>query len=156
VASAHRFGSGSSPPPVTSPTGMERGKLLAEAGSGLAANARPISPASIGGFGVVEDAIFVYEENSPTGVSQKGSLKVSQIAEPSYTWLVGDTTRSAEDPTVPWYAIWSQPDRWTDHGPAARHNNRANVCTVDGRVQSLTVEEIKAKKMTTDVLTAGR
>jgi prepilin-type processing-associated H-X9-DG protein len=109
-----------------------------------------------GGYGVVENAIFVYEENSPTGVSATGSLKLSQIAEPAYTWLVGDATRNAEDPTVPWYAIWPGADKWSDHGPAARHNNRVNVCTVDGRVQSLTVEEIKDKKMTTDVLTPGR
>jgi general secretion pathway protein G len=135
------------------------GKGEAPCGSGVwtCSKCPPNQPSvNYGGFGVVEDAIFVYEENSPTGVSQTGSLKVSQIAEPSYTWLVGDATRSAEDPTIPWYAIWSSPDRWKDHGPAVRHNNKANVCTVDGRVQSLTVEEIKQKKMTTDVLTAGR
>ena len=135
------------------------GKGEAPCGSGVwnCPKCPPNTPSvNYGGYGVVENAIFVYEENTPTGVSEKGSLKVSQIAEPSYTWLVGDATRSKDDPSVPWYAIWPSADKWSDHGPAVRHNDRANVCTVDGRVQSLTVEEIKQKKMTTDVLTAGR
>lgn len=105
-----------------------------------------------GGYGVVEDAIFVYEENIPIGVREIGSLRLSRIAEPSKTWLVGDATANAKDLNKGWYAIWSQPARWPNHGPAARHGGRLNVCMVDGHVENLSVAEIRNRKLTEQVL----
>lgn len=107
-----------------------------------------------GGYGVVEDAIFVYEENKPTRVNEQGSLRLSRIADPANTWLVGDATANASNPKKGWYAIWSNPARWSDHGPAVRHGGRLNVCMVDGHVESLTVAEIRNRKLTEDVLEA--
>lgn len=105
-----------------------------------------------GGYGVVEGAIFVYEENKPTGVSDTGSLRLSRIADPANTWLVGDAYQKSDEPNKSWYAIWSKPERWTEHGPAARHNGKVNVCMVDGHVESLTIEEIKKRQLTENVL----
>jgi len=106
-----------------------------------------------GGYGVVEGAIFVYGEQYPQGgVRTRGSLRLSQIDRPANTWLVGDTTRSADEPNKGWYAIWSKPEKWTGHGPAERHNGRANVCMMDGRVVSMTKEEIEEKELTFDVV----
>ena len=104
-----------------------------------------------GGFGVVEGAIFSYEEQSPTGVSEKGSLRLSRIADPANTWLVGDAHIRESEPLKGWYAIWSLPSRWNDHGPAARHGGRVNVCMVDGHVESLTRKEIEQRKLTVEV-----
>jgi prepilin-type processing-associated H-X9-DG protein len=106
-----------------------------------------------GGYGVVEGAIFVYEENRPSGgVTESGSLRLSRIAEPPNTWLVGDTSQNADKPNKGWYAVWSEPARWTGHGPAARHGGKVNVCMVDGHVERLTIEEIKKRKLTEEVL----
>lgn len=105
-----------------------------------------------GGYGVVEDSIFVYEESSPFGVSESGSLRLNKISEPARTWLIGDTTRNANELNKGWYAIWSQPSRWSGHGPAARHNGKVNVCMVDGHVETLTVEEIKNRGLTENVV----
>jgi prepilin-type processing-associated H-X9-DG protein len=105
-----------------------------------------------GGYGVVEDAIFVYEENTPIGVGEKGSLRLNRIADPSKTWLVGDATGNAANPKKGWYGIWSQPARWPDHGPAARHGGRLNVCMVDGHVENLSIAEAKSRKLTEKVL----
>jgi general secretion pathway protein G len=105
-----------------------------------------------GGYGVVEDAIFVYEENTPIGVNEKGSLRLSRIAEPSKTWLVGDATANAANPKKGWYAIWSQPGKWANHGPAGRHGGKLNVCMVDGHVENLSIAEIRQRKLTEKVL----
>lgn len=105
-----------------------------------------------GGYGVVEDTIFVYGEKFPVGVKQRGSLRLSQIARPGSTWLVGDTTRSADEPNKGWYAIWSQPKRWNGHSPAPRHNGKVNVCMVDGHVEALTLQEIEDKRLTREVV----
>lgn len=104
-----------------------------------------------GGFGPVEGAVFSYEELSPIGVNETGSLRLSRIAEPANTWLVGDAHIRATEPLKGWYAIWSLPSRWNDHGPAARHGGKANVCMVDGHVESLTRKEIERRKLTVDV-----
>jgi prepilin-type processing-associated H-X9-DG protein/prepilin-type N-terminal cleavage/methylation domain-containing protein len=109
-----------------------------------------------GGYGVVEGTIFVYQENRPTGVNESGSLRLSRIVDPANTWLVGDATGSASNPKRGWYAIWSQPGRWNNHGPAARHGGKVNVCMVDGHVERLTVKEIENRKLTEDVLTGRR
>lgn len=105
-----------------------------------------------GGYGVVEDGMFVYEENTPTGVNESGSLRLTRIADPANTWLVGDATANPNNPKKGWYAIWSKPARWSDHGPAARHGGRVNVCMADGHVESLTIEEIKKRVLTEQVL----
>lgn len=105
-----------------------------------------------GGFGVVEGAIFVYEENRPIGgLTESGSLRLSRIADPSNTWLVGDASRIANTPEKGWYAIWSNPATWISHGPAARHAGKVNVCMVDGHAERLTTDEIKKRKLTEDV-----
>lgn len=105
-----------------------------------------------GGFGVVEGAIFAYEETSPIGITQKGSLREHHIDDPANTWLVGDAHISSSKPNKGWYAIWSKPSRWNSHGPAARHNGKVNVCMVDGHVERLTIEQIEKRKLTEDVL----
>ena len=105
-----------------------------------------------GGYGVLEDAIFVYEENVPIGVREKGSLRLSRIVDPANTWLVGDATANATDPKKGWYAIWPNPARWSDHGPAVRHGGRVSVCMVDGHVESLTLAEIRSRKLTQEVV----
>lgn len=104
-----------------------------------------------GGFGVVEGAIFVYEEYMPTGVTEPGSLRLNRITRPGKTWLVGDASRQADTPEKGWYAIWSKPASWTGHGPAARHGGKVNVCMVDGHVERLTIHEIQNRKLTEDV-----
>lgn len=106
-----------------------------------------------GGFGVVEGSIFVYEEFRPQGVTTTGSLRLNVIANPANTWLVGTATRRPDQPEKGWYAIWSSPDRWTSsHGPAARYGGKAMVCMVSGHVEMLTIEEIKRRKLTHDVV----
>ncbi|MGB1129713.1 MAG: prepilin-type N-terminal cleavage/methylation domain-containing protein [Haloferula sp.] len=106
-----------------------------------------------GAYGVVEDTIFVYEERTPVGVSEKGSLRLNRIHRPASTWLVGDAAaKAAQDPKVGWYAIWSQPSRWDTHGPAPRHRGKVNVCMVDGHVEALTVQEIEERELTVNVV----
>lgn len=105
-----------------------------------------------GGYGVVEGTIFVYEENKPTGANEPGSLRLSRMKSPARTWLVGDTSQSADKLNKGWYAIWSQPGRWGGHGPGARHRGKVNVCMADGHVESLTVEEIEQRELTLNVL----
>jgi len=105
-----------------------------------------------GGYGVVEGSIFVYEERRPEGVRASGSLRVNRIERPASTWLVGDTSRSVSEPNKGWYAIWSKPSRWDSHGPAERHGGKANICMVDGHVESLTKKEISERQLTYDVI----
>ncbi len=106
-----------------------------------------------GGYGVAEDAVFVYGENYPYDVRQRGSLRLSRIERPSSTWLVGDAAKTPETPDKGWYAIWSRPDRWTgSHCPAERHRGKANVCMVDGHVEALTMQEIADRRLTVDVV----
>jgi prepilin-type N-terminal cleavage/methylation domain-containing protein/prepilin-type processing-associated H-X9-DG protein len=105
-----------------------------------------------GGYGVAEDSVFVYEEKYPTFAKEQGSLRLSKIDRPASTWLVGDATRSAEEVNKGWYAIWSKPSRWDGHGPAERHRGKANVCMVDGHVETLTRKEIEERKLTEDVM----
>ena len=110
-----------------------------------------VSP-NYGGFGVLEGEIFAYEELSPVGVSEKGSLRLSRIADPVNTWLVGDAHINAANPRKGWYAIWPQPAQWKDHGPAvARHGGKANVCMADGHAERLTLREIDERRLTRDV-----
>jgi prepilin-type N-terminal cleavage/methylation domain-containing protein/prepilin-type processing-associated H-X9-DG protein len=104
-----------------------------------------------GGYGVVENAIFVRENavaevNSQKGnFDEKGSLRLTSIPNPSRTWLVGDAAQSSKDVKKGWYAIWSRPAEWDNsHTPAERHGGRANVCMFDGHIESLTVAELKA------------
>ncbi len=106
-----------------------------------------------GGYGVVEDTVFVYGEATPQGAREPGSLRLNMIARPEKTWLVGDVHRSASTPNKGWYALWSQPSRWNDHGPATtRHGGKANVCMADGHVESLSRAEIEQRKLTYDVV----
>ncbi|MGB6220514.1 DUF1559 domain-containing protein [Haloferula sp.] len=105
-----------------------------------------------GGYGVAEDTVFVYGEKRPVGTSISGSLKLNMVKQPSRTWLVGDATRSANEPNKGWYAIWSNPSRWDGHGPAERHRGKANVCMVDGSVVALTKKEIEEAELTQNVV----
>ncbi len=105
-----------------------------------------------GGYGVAEDSVFVYEENKPFGVSEEGSLRLTRIARPENTWLVGDVSSNAKELKKGWYAMWSQPSRWESHGPAARHGGKVNVCLADGHVESLRIEEIKLRGLTENVV----
>lgn len=105
-----------------------------------------------GGYGVVEDSVFVYAEKRPVGVNQPGSLRLNLIARPERTWLIGDATRSADELNKGWYAIWSQPNRWNTHGPAPRHRDKANVCLADGSVVALGLSEIESRQLTQDVV----
>lgn len=105
-----------------------------------------------GGYGVVEGTVFAYEELYPVGGKEPGSLRLTKIARPGSTWLVGDTTKNPEDLKEGWYAIWPEPSRWDNHGPAARHNGKVNVCMVDGHVEALTLEEIEQRKLTVEVV----
>lgn len=97
-----------------------------------------------GAYGIVE-GIFTYPENA---VNSAG--RMSKVARPSSTWLVGDA-RQGKDPKKGWYAIWPDPSSWeNNHGPAAgRHgSNRTNVCMFDGHVEALTNKELKTGKYT--------
>jgi prepilin-type N-terminal cleavage/methylation domain-containing protein/prepilin-type processing-associated H-X9-DG protein len=105
-----------------------------------------------GGYGVAEDSVFVYEENRPRDASEPGSLRLNKIAQPERTWLVGDATRSANEPNKGWYAIWSRPDRWGSHSPAPRHRGKVHVCLADGSVVVLTLEEIEKRELTENVV----
>ena len=105
-----------------------------------------------GGYGVAEDSVFVYGELKPKDTDARGSLKLNMIKHPSRTWLVGDASQRAEEPSKGWYSIWSNPGRWDGHGPAERHRGKANVCMVDGHVESLTKEEIEEKELTINVV----
>ena len=129
-----------------------KGKAPCATGVWTCPECSPQTNQNYGGFGVVEGAIFVYEELRPTGVSESGSLRLSRIADPANTWLVGDAHINAKTPEKGWYAIWPQPSRWNDHGPAVgRHGGKANVCMVDGHVESLTLKEIEDRKLTINV-----
>lgn len=103
-----------------------------------------------GGYGVVENAIFVSESmtaevNSEKGNYEKGSLRLSAIPEPARTWLVGDASQDKKDYKKGWYAIWSRPGEWDNsHCPAERHGGKANVCMFDGHIESLTTKDLKA------------
>jgi general secretion pathway protein G len=105
-----------------------------------------------GGYGVVEGAIFAYEENQALGSGEPGSLRLTKFANPSRTWLVGDASQKADQWNRGWYAIWSQPGRWNGHGPAERHNGKVNVCLMDGSVVSLSREDIEKRGLTQDVI----
>jgi general secretion pathway protein G len=105
-----------------------------------------------GGYGVVENTVFVYEENRPTGVREAGSLRLNRIARPARTWLIGDAAQKADELNKGWYAIWPNPSQWSTHGPAARHKGKVNVCMVDGHIQSLTVGEIEERELTINVV----
>lgn len=110
-----------------------------------------MSPA-YGGHGVVEGAVFAYEENQPFGSGESGSLRLSKIANPSRTWLVGDASQKIDQPNRGWYAIWSQSDRWKGHGPVERHTGKVNVCLMDGSVVSLSRKNIEDRGLTGNVL----
>ncbi len=103
-----------------------------------------------GGYGVVENAIFVRENaiaevTSQNGGKEKGSLRLTSIPDPSRTWLVGDAAQNNKNYKKGWYAIWSRPGEWDNsHCPAERHGGRANVCMFDGHVESLTTKQLKA------------
>lgn len=102
---------------------------------------------------MVEGAIFVSNASSPTGLSGKGSLRLSRITDPAIAWLVGDCQNNANDPKKDWCAVRRRPTEWkSGHGPAFRHGEKANVCMVDGHVESLTRNEIEKRKLTEDVL----
>lgn len=107
-----------------------------------------------GGYGVVENSIFVGESsvtevNGERGSTERGSLRLSNIPIPERTWLVGDAAQNNKDLKQGWYAIWSRPSEWENsHTPAERHGGRANVCMFDGHVESLTVEQMKASNYT--------
>jgi prepilin-type N-terminal cleavage/methylation domain-containing protein/prepilin-type processing-associated H-X9-DG protein len=106
-----------------------------------------------GGYGVVEDSVFVYGERYPTGVREPGSLRLNRIERPSNTWLIGDTARNPDTPDKGWYALWSSPDRWANsHSPAERHGGKVHVCMADGHVEALTLKEIKERKITYDIV----
>ncbi|MBK1825868.1 DUF1559 domain-containing protein [Haloferula rosea] len=105
-----------------------------------------------GGYGVVEGSIFVYEEMRPEGVREPGSLRLNRIKRPASTWLVGDTSPSADELNKGWYALWPNPSRWSGHGPAARHGGKVNVCMADGHAEALTVREIAEREITFDVI----
>lgn len=106
-----------------------------------------------GGYGVVEDSVFVYGERYPLNVREPGSLRLSRIERPANTWLVGDATRNPDTPNKGWYAIWSRPSRWGgSHSPAERHAGKAHVCMVDGHVEALTSKEIEDRKLTYDIV----
>lgn len=94
------------------------------------------------GYGAAEGSVLkVKKLSTPNAPS---SLRLSQIPEPERTWLVGDASNSA-DTKRGWYAVWSKPTSWTNSNrPAARHRDRVNVCMVDGHVESLTLEQLKA------------
>ncbi|MEX1114006.1 MAG: prepilin-type N-terminal cleavage/methylation domain-containing protein [Akkermansiaceae bacterium] len=102
------------------------------------------------GYGVVEGTIFQYSDrvstvNSRLGKTDKGSLRLNAIDDPARTWLVGDAAESPDNIKRSWFAIWPQPTRWANgHTPAARHGVKVNVCMVDGHVESLTMQELKA------------
>lgn len=106
-----------------------------------------------GGYGVAEDSVFVYGERYPFDVREPGSLRLSRIARPSNTWLVGDTARNSATPEKGWYAVWARPNRWPgSHSPAERHGGKVHVCMVDGAVEALTMKEIEERKITYDVV----
>jgi prepilin-type N-terminal cleavage/methylation domain-containing protein/prepilin-type processing-associated H-X9-DG protein len=102
-----------------------------------------------GGYGVVEGGGSKPFFNP---ASSTKFLRILQITHPSQTWLVGDAKKGTNDDEG-WFAIWQEPARWKDHGPAVgRHGNgRANVCMFDGHIKSLTLEEIEAGKYTTPI-----
>lgn len=104
-----------------------------------------------GGYGVVENHIFVRESGFVTnGMSKEaGSLRTTRISRPENTWLVGDAAQSNKDLKKGWYAIWPTPGEWANsHCPAPRHGNKANVCMFDGHVESLSLAELEQRKIT--------
>ena len=102
---------------------------------------------------VAEDAVFVYEEKYPTGSKEPGSLRLNRIDDPANTWLVGDASQKPDEWNKGWYAIWSNPSRWSkNHPPAERHSGKANVCMVDGHVEALTIKEIEERELTENVV----
>ena len=106
-----------------------------------------------GGYGVVEDTVFVYGERYPENVREPGSLRLNRIDNPSNTWLVGDAAKSPNTPNKGWYAIWSRPNRWVgNHSPAERHGGKAHVCMADGHVEALTMKEIEERKVTYEIV----
>lgn len=97
-----------------------------------------------GAYGIVE-GIFNYPENSGAGPT-----RMSAVARPSATWLIGDVMQR-QDPKKGWYAIWQKSSKWASgHGPAERRHGskRTNVCMFDGHVESLTSEELKDGRYT--------
>ena len=95
------------------------------------------------GFGVAEGTVMKVKKLSVPG---SGSLRLSEIPNPDRTWLVGDAANSASNLKTGWYAIWSNPTKWTSsHVPAARHGDKVNVCMVDGHVESMSLKELSAR-----------
>lgn len=106
-----------------------------------------------GGYGVVENTVFVYGERRPEGgVREEGSLRTSLIDDPANTWLVGDAAQKADELNKGWYAIWPRPSQWSNHCPAERHGGRLNVCMVDGHVETMTMKDVEERKLTVDVV----
>lgn len=93
-----------------------------------------------GGYGVAEGTVMKVMKGSIPG---SGSSRLSTIASPQRTWLVGDAANNAKDLKTSWYAVWANPNQWTNsHVPAARHSAKINVCMVDGHVESLTMRDL--------------
>lgn len=102
------------------------------------------------GYGVVENTLF-QKSNLVSFVNARegrgdtyGSLRLSQIPYPERTWLVGDAASLASNLKTGWYAIRAIPSNWGANTPAARHSKKVNVCMVDGHMESLTVNQLKA------------
>lgn len=109
-----------------------------------------------GGYGIAEATVIQYDDrmsraNTRMGRSEFGSMRLSSIRYPARTWLLGDAAQTPQKLDESWYAVWSNPTKWSGgHTPAARHGGKVNVCMVDGSVQALSLEELREGNYTLD------
>lgn len=102
-----------------------------------------------GGYGVAEETVIQYAQrvsqtNERIGRTELGSLRLWQIQDPSRTWLLGDAALKPDKLQQSWYAVWPDPDKWSNgHTPAERHGGKVHVCMVDGHMEALTIEQLK-------------
>jgi prepilin-type processing-associated H-X9-DG protein/prepilin-type N-terminal cleavage/methylation domain-containing protein len=108
------------------------------------------------GYGVCEGHIFAYYLR-PDGTVNAAPKSLSQASRPSSTFLIGDSRvyfqgqwRTHFVVNCPldsdWdsraFGAWEMPKQ-----AAPRHLGRANVCFVDGHIESVLYDELKANKI---------
>ncbi|EIQ00669.1 prepilin-type N-terminal cleavage/methylation domain-containing protein [Opitutaceae bacterium TAV1] len=97
-------------------------------------------------YGVVEYKIFTDDGGIASATGRAKSLRITDIQNPSRTWLVGESGNPVND-SFNGYPAVDLPAKWSNAAnkqPALRHTGKANVCMFDGHVQAMTHEQLTA------------
>lgn len=135
------LGRGNYLPASTGPNGKE------SYGTGVwTCPAAPYYNNASGGYGVAEQILGSSPQDSNTITKTVGPPRLQNIPHLSCTWLIGDAAWDSSDGYIHgWYGTWSPSQSapyWNpqNHLPGFRHPGaRANVCMMDGHVESLTI-----------------